>query len=537
MSIIKKLFKVFRDDDYEDGIRLYNSHLYREAIEKFEAVIVRKTSLASLHHNLAQFYCSYAHRNLGIMLFVVGNYAGALEEFQKALEDCQNPHELYHLMGICQNNLGHYENAVQTFSTILKTDPESLPTKLRLGIALHNMKMWDKSVALYFTILAQKPKYADVHFRLGLALLGQGKAEPAAEAFHSAITLNPNYIEAHIKLGLTQAYMGDYDGALASFSSILARQPAFADIYYAMGIAHAGSGSIKDAQAAFVKALEINPAYKDAKIKLGILHCHQGDYEKAAACLREAGQIDPDDKNLQLAAAAVASIMARPDGKKNIPEELTRLFGGGKPLDEAIREFNTHLKIKPDLSAVLAIIKEFSQEDAALCEMLIPVVHDYIKEQPNYPDTHFTLGSIYLKLNKLARAEESFREALLINPEYLKARVNLFTTLKLMGKNREAAEQGALIIGKNLSYPDVYYDMAEVLMALDRPDEAAVQIEEALRLRPHYSKAHYLKAGILAGSGMHDEAIRAFEACLASYPPADLGDKAREALNAFKQTP
>lgn len=537
MSIIKKLFKVFRDADYEDGIRLYNSHLYREAIEKFETVIRKKTSLASLHHNLAQFYCSYAHRNLGIMLFVVGNYAGALEEFLKALPGCQNPHEVYHLMGICQNNLGDFENAVRTFSTILKTDPDSLPTKLRLGISLHNLKMWDKSVALYFTILAQKPKYADVHFRLGLALLGQDKAEPAAEAFRNAIKINPDYIDAHIKLGLTQAYLGDFDGALASFTSILERHPDFADIYYAMGIVQAASGRIQDAQAAFRKALEINPAYKDAQIKMGILHCYQGDYETAAACLREAGRIDPDDSNLQLAIDAVASIMARSPDVKSMPGELTRLFGGGKPLDQAIREFNTHLKIKPDLSAVLAIIKEFSQEDAALCEMLIPVVHDYANEQPSYPDTHNTLGSIYLKLNKLARAEDSFREALLINPEYLRARVNLFTTLKLMGKNREAAEQGALIISKNLSYPDVYYDMGEVLMALDRPDEAAAHIEEALRLRPHYSKAHYLKASILAGSGMHDEAIRAFEACLASYPPADLGDKAREALNAFKQRP
>jgi len=537
MNIIKKLFSVFRDDDYEDGMRLYNAHLYREAIEKFETVIIRKTSQASLHHNLAQFYCGYAHRNLGIMLFVVGNYAGALEEFQKALDGCQNPYELYHLMGICQNNLGDYENAVSTFSTILKTDPESLPTKLRLGIALHNMKMWDKSVALYFTILAQKPKYADVHFRLGLALLGQGKAEPAAEAFRTAVKINPNYIEAHVKLGLTQAYMGDSDGALASFTSILARYPDFPDIYYAMGIVHAGSGRIQDAQAAFIKALEINPTYKDAKIKLGILHCYQGNYETAAACLLEAGRIDPDDKNLQLAIAAVGSIMTRPDGVKNIPEELTRLFGGGKPLDEAIRSFNTHLKIMPDLSAVLAIIKEFSQEDAGLCEMLIPVVHDYIKEQPSYPDTHNTLGSIYLKLNKLARAEESFQEALRINPDYLKARVNLFNTLKLMCKDKEAAEQGAYIIGKNVSYPDVYCNMGEVLMSLGRPDEAIVQIEEALRMRPHYSKAHYLKARILSDRGERDEAIRAFEACLASYPPPDLVDRAQEALNTFKQTP
>ena len=536
MNILKKLFIFFSDDDYEEGIRFYNAHKYREAIEKFAAVILRKTSPASLHHNLAKFYSGFAHRNLGIMLFVVGNFAGALDEFKQALEGYQNPHELYHLMGICQNNLGDFKNAVTTFSTILKNNPDSLPTKLRLGIALHNLKMWDKSVALYSAILAQKPKYADVHFRLGLALLGQDKADLAAEAFSNAVKINPSYVEAHIKLGLTQAYIGDFDGALASFTAILVRHPDFPDIYYALGIVQASSGRLSAAQASFEKAIEVNPTYKDAIIKLGILHCSQGEYETAAACLRKAGSIDPDDTNLQLAIAAVDSIMACPADVKSMPDELKRLFGGGKPIDQAVHQFNTHLKIKPDLSAVLAIIKEFSQEDAALCEMLIPVVHDYVRDQPNYPDTHNTLGSIYLKLNKLARAEECFSEALRLNPDYLKARVNLFNTLHLMGKIDEACAQGEYIIGTNVEYPDVYFTMGDMLLELCRYDEALGHLEKAVQIRPRYSMAHFLKAQIFAHKGMRDEAAQAYEACLASYPPADLASKARKAHNSLKQS-
>lgn len=536
MNIINKLFGLFKDVDYEDGIRLYNTHLYREAIEKFDSVVKKKTSRASLHHNLAEFYSCYAHRNLGIMLFVVGNFSGALQEFEKALAGSKNPHEVYHLMGICQNNLGDFENAVRTFSSVLKNDPDSLPAKLRLGIALHNLKMWDKSVSLYATILAQKPKYADVHFRLGLALLGQNKADQAAGAFRNAVDINPGYMEAHIKLGLTLAYLGDFEGALASFASILEQHPDFADIYYARGIVQASSGLLHEAQASFEKALVINPTYKDAKIKLGILHCSQGEYERAAACLREAGEIDPGDENLRLAVAAADSIMACSSGVKTMCEELARLFGGGKPIDQAINQFNTHLKISPDLSAVLAIIKEFSQEDTALCEMLVPVVHDYVRDQPNYPDTHNTLGSIYLKLNRLPRAEECFREALRINPDYLKARLNLFNTLHQMGHAGEAAEQGQYIIDKNIDYPDVHCAMGDILLTLGRHDEALEHLEKTIQMRPHYGKAHYLKARYFAFRGRHAEAELAYEACLASYPPADIGNKAREELTSLQQS-
>jgi tetratricopeptide (TPR) repeat protein len=167
--------------------------------------------------------------------------------------------------------------------------------------------------------------------------------------------------------------------------------------------------------------------------------------------------------------------------------------------------------------------------------MLVPVVHDYVRDQPNYPDTHNTLGSIYLKLNKLSRAAECCREALRINPDYLKARVNLFDTLHLMGQADEAARQGEYIIAKNLDYPDVYCTMGDVLLSLGRHDEALVHLEKAIQLRPHYGRAHYLKARFFAFRGRHAEAALAYEACLASYPPADIGNRAREELTTLRQ--
>ena len=535
MNIINNLLGFFRDDEYEAGIELYNMHKYREAIEKFESVVRRKSSRFSLHHNLANFYCSYAHRNLGILLFVMGDYPAAQQEFEKALICCKNPREIYQLMGICQNNIGDYENAAHTFTVLLSNHPDSLPTKLRLGIALHNMKMWDKSVELYSTILAQKPRYADVHFRLGLALLGQDKPEAAAESFSTAIAINPDYVAAHVKLGLTRAYLGQFDAALACFTAILERHPDFADIYHALGIVYAGLNRMPDARAAFERALEINPAYKDALIKLSILHCHLGDHHAAADCLEKAGRIDPDDSNLQLTITAVADIMGRDGENACIRDELVRLFGGSKPIEQAIGEFNKHLKIKPDLSTVLAIIKEFSREDRGLLEMLIPVVHDVTREHPTYPDTYNTLGSMYLKLRKHECAEDAFREAVRINPDYREARVNLFAALKLAGKTAEALDQGALIIDSKAEYPDVYFSMGEMLHDLGRYDEALAHLDKAIALRPRYSPAHFLRARILVQCERHTEAEQAYEACLAACPDADMESLSRDALQALRQ--
>jgi len=82
--------------------------------------------------------------------------------------------ELYHFIGVCQNNLGDFEGAIKSFSMLLDVEPSNLPTRLKLGVAFHNLGMWDKVIALYERILKQNPEYADIHYRLGLAFLGQG---------------------------------------------------------------------------------------------------------------------------------------------------------------------------------------------------------------------------------------------------------------------------------------------------------------------------------------------------------------------------
>jgi len=535
MNIINRLLGFFKDREYETAMDLYNRHRYREAIEVFESVLRRKPSRVSLHRNLANFYRCYAHRNLGIVLFVTGNYAEAQQEFQQALCCCTNPRELYQLMGICQNNIGDYASAARTFEELLNHQPDSVPIKLRLGIALHNLKMWDKSVALYSTILAQKPRYADVHFRLGLALLGQGRPASAAEAFASAVAINPAYVEAHVKLGLTQAYLGRFDEALGSFTAILEKHPDFADIHHALGIVYAGLNRMQEACSAFEKALQVNPYYKDALIKLSMLHCHLGDHRAAAACLSEAGRIDPGDSALQVTIRAVDDIMSGAGGEVAMGEDLLRLFGGGKPVEQAITDFNRHLKIKPDLSTVLSIIKEFSHEDASLLELLLPVVSDVVRANPGYPDTHNTLGGMYLKLNRLELAEECFREALHLNPDYLKARVNLFATLKAKGDSAGAAAEGACILEGSVEYPDIYFGMAEVLQNLGRSADALVHVDRAVELRPRYIQAHALRADLLVHLERHADAVQAYEACLALNPGPDIAQRAREALHALRQ--
>lgn len=536
MNIFKHLFKLGRDIDYEHAIDYYNKNLYRESIELFGKVLQKKTSSSGLYRNLAHVYIGQAHRNLGIMLFAMGNFQLALEHLSQSLRFNPDYVEVHHLIGICQNNIGDFAGAVETFNRILKIDPVNLPIKLKLGVSLHNLKMWDKAVATYTAILEQQPGYADVHFRLGLALLGQGCPGDAIQSFEKALLINPQYVDARIKLGITQAYCGRFDEALKTFTVITEKFPNYADVYYYLGVVHAGCNAIDKAIDAFSRAVCINPSYKEARIKLGILYCHQAAYDLALAQFQEASRIDPKDTHLADALEDIQDILATPvvhEGR--IVAALSQCFGGDKAIAQAVQEFNKHIKIMPDFSDVLLLLQHISEDDASLCTMLIPLVADYIAQHPQYPDLHNALGSLFMKLRRHGEAEEAFRNALMLNPSYFNAQINLLHALWAQHKTVETIEQAEAIARQypDRLYPDVCCTIAEVFISAQRPDRAQEYLSRALGTNPQYCYAHYLQGKLHEQHGDNLLAARSYRACLSCNPNPELAQKAECALKSL----
>ena len=115
MKLLKRFLSFGSEDDYNSGIALYNQHRYPEAIERFKNILTKKSPATTLQHQLAGFYCSQAHRNLGVVLFTSGDVSKALSEFRKALALNSKHLDLYYFIGICLNNIGRYHDALKTF--------------------------------------------------------------------------------------------------------------------------------------------------------------------------------------------------------------------------------------------------------------------------------------------------------------------------------------------------------------------------------------------------------------------------------------
>jgi len=162
--------------------------------------------------------------------------------------------------------------------------------------------------------------------------------------------------------------------------------------------------------------------------------------------------------------------------------------------------------------------------------MLVPLFEDYIKEHPTYPDLYHSMGILFVNLHQFGEAENAFKEAVRLNPNYINARINLLKILKTNEKYTQALPHGEYVLSRGITYPDVYQTLGEVQYALGLYDEALTNAGKALARKPFYAEAYYLTGKILESRNQVKDAISAFEQGLSFDAPEGLKEEAKAAL-------
>jgi tetratricopeptide (TPR) repeat protein/peptidoglycan/xylan/chitin deacetylase (PgdA/CDA1 family) len=395
-----------------------------------------------------------------------------------------------YLFGFTTNSGVNDWNSIQPY--VIKRTARLLEkvSTVSLLTVLPGLFSWDSAANAQIKLMESHPTYADAYYRLGVIHLGRGKIEQAISSFQQAVDSNPDYTEARIKLGISQGFAGRYDEAETNLSYILEKRPSFADIYYYLGIIHASNKQIFKAVQDLKKAIEINPAYKDAILKLGVIYCQKHQYRLAMDMLEHASRIDPPDQDLlALVEAGQNIIAAHGDESSALVPLFASYIGNSDQIDELVKGFVTHLSISPNLNDIMAIIEKgtFPQENL---ESLLLLFQDYRAIFPGYSDIHYMLGILYKKLDQIQDAEQCFLESIRLNPNYVKARMNLFNLLKEQSRFQEALEHGYALERFNLLYPDLYCGLAETFLGLGRYSEAEEFAKKAVSISPVYQRVH-----------------------------------------------
>lgn len=520
--MIRKYIK--RIWSYQKGINLYNKGMYQKAIDIFINIIKENPTSNNVHARLSRYYYGRSQYNIGMLLFTLGNYIDAVYAFEEAIVYNPNNFVIYEYIGICYNNIGKFNKAAKAFENIISKEPACLPLKLKLGITFQNLKMWDKSESICREILNIYPDYANVWFYTGLNLLGKEENAQAIKAFEKALKINPQYKDAHIRLAITHVNMKNFYDAFFHISLLMEENPDYPDLNYFAGIIYTGCKKFDMAIEAFEKELEINPSFTEVRIKLGMLYHKTGNTDKAAQTLQSCCELETDNKK----AKAILDFITRSNSGENTEQDI-------ELLTQSIERFNSLVEIKPNFSEMISIVKTLPDEDTSIYEKLLPVITESVEQNPQYPDIHCSLGSLYFKLKKYEDAKSSFIKALEINPDYVQARIYYFKTLEKQKKFNQALVQGKWLLEKDIPYPDVYCTLGKVYFHLNMLDQADDIINKTLEKNPNYAYAWLVLAKIQINSGKTDTAVVSLQKCLTLNPSEFIEREAEKTLLRIKK--
>ena len=164
-----------------------------------------------------------------------GDFAGAIEACDSALEADPESGKAWHLKGIAQAQTGDLDQARSCFENA---------TKLRGDVASY-------------------------HYNLGLACHGLGDLDAATEAYEAAVKINPALIEAQNNLGNCYLENGLLFKSIEHFRSIAEQFPDESIVQYNLGNVLQDNGESEEAIAALRRATELDPSFSSAWDNLG----------------------------------------------------------------------------------------------------------------------------------------------------------------------------------------------------------------------------------------------------------------------------
>ncbi|MDE0424485.1 MAG: tetratricopeptide repeat protein [Candidatus Poribacteria bacterium] len=333
--------------------------------------------------------------------------------------------------------------------------------------------------------VAQTPQ--DLYAR-AMQAARQGEYPQALQYLHRAVDLNPDFAKAHAALGTVYLQLGDFPAS----------------------------------EKALAHAMRMAPDLVQAKSNLALLYARTERFDDAIRVYQDLIQKHPESLQVWL---GIASAYQQADRYK-----------------EAIEAYQESLKRSPNHTAAMSNLascyEAVKQEGQAIRYYKAALAQD-----PNLSMANGNLGAIYQKQGELDKALPLLEKAVRHDPRFTAARYCLGLVLTKKRQFQRAAMEYQRVIAQQNDHVGAYYNLAQALFRLKRPEEGkqAMEIycrlnaiaqeiedrERAILIEPNNPLKQYQLGLVYAKYGKFPKAISAFQTALA------LDAKAHYALNAL----
>ena len=169
--------------------------------------------------NDAEYY-----QNRGDSRRYAGDYQGALEDYNRAIQLNLSHPSLYNNRGTVRYKLGDYGGALEDYNWAIQLNPYWAGAYYNRGLALYALKDYHRAIEDYSWGIELNADWAGAYYNRGNARAALGDYQGAIEDYNQAIQLNPNYAKAYRNRGLARSAIGDTQGAEDDFLQSRARE-------------------------------------------------------------------------------------------------------------------------------------------------------------------------------------------------------------------------------------------------------------------------------------------------------------------------
>jgi tetratricopeptide (TPR) repeat protein len=143
-----------------------------------------------------------AHLMLGTAKMNVQDFAGARDEFAKAVALNPNLPEVHVLYGKALMFTGDSDLSAKQYQAEVAVDPYNFEANLQLGVKAREEQDFEKAREYFARAEETRPGDPGVRYQLALIAIDQGHLEDAQHILEGLVKQSPQFTEAHVSLSL-----------------------------------------------------------------------------------------------------------------------------------------------------------------------------------------------------------------------------------------------------------------------------------------------------------------------------------------------
>lgn len=485
-----ELLEIARTDESATAdAQLVGLYLRRGEIDKASAAVDRlekKTPVSALPWHLR-----------GTVQLAAKKVEAARKSFEKALELA--PDFFPAAASLAQLDLADKkpEAASARFEAILKRDPKQLAALLALAeTKARGGARFEEVLTLLNSAVRASP--TDVRPRQVLVdyYLRNDKPRLALTAAQAAVTDLPQGPELFDMLGRAQQAAGEMNQAIGTFKRLVALMPDSPQALMRLGNAYLADKTPELAQQTWRQALALQPDFLDAQGALIQYHMQSGRVPDAIAIAQKIQTKRPAEAIGWLSEAEIRS--------------------ASRDWEGAAAAYRRALKLSPTSLTAAKLHAVFVQGGKSADASAF--ADEWLKMHPGDPQFHSHLGSVALKQNKNAVAEQNFRSALKQAPAAPAILNNLAWSL-IEQKNPAALEPAQRANELAPNQPPIMDTLANALSLVgDHPKAIDLQ-KKAIGLSPNPTVYKFNLAKLYLAAGDKPNARAELDGVLATGEP------------------